>query len=116
MLDLKLKKLFPDIDLMKDVELVDDGKGPYIKEWNYSEPQPTAKQLAAMDVSAEAASAEAIRNRKISYPRIADQLDALLKQFKFLKDNDVIQLVPEMEAIVLKHQAVKKKYPKTRSG
>ncbi len=29
--------------------LQDDGSGPYIKEWNYSQPKPTQEQLDAIE-------------------------------------------------------------------
>jgi len=40
-----------EINFLKDVILQDDsdGKGPYIKQWNLSIPQPTQAQLDALD-------------------------------------------------------------------
>lgn len=40
-----IKFLFPDI-LESQYSLQDDGNGPYIKSWDYDQPQPTIEQLA----------------------------------------------------------------------
>lgn len=46
-LDKALAQLFPGINFLYDVELRDDGDGPYIAAWNRPEPQPTPAELEA---------------------------------------------------------------------
>ena len=46
-----IKYLFPNI-ADSEFTLQDDGDGPYIKEWLYSQPQPTPEQLAAAAIKA----------------------------------------------------------------
>lgn len=50
-----IKHLHPDIKFFVDVVLQDDGEGPYIKEWNRPEPQPTQAELDAAAVPASRA-------------------------------------------------------------
>lgn len=57
------------------------------------------------------------RNKKIryerskKYPRLGDQLDALLKQFDLMRSNG-IPMAPEMEALLSSWLKVKGDYPK----
>jgi hypothetical protein len=45
-----LRVLFPDIDLVDDVEILNEGEGPRITRWNRPEPQPTEARLRAVVV------------------------------------------------------------------
>jgi len=54
MLDKKIKAIYPNIDLLNDCVLMDEGDGAYIAEWNYPQPQPTQAQLDAVTTQAQA--------------------------------------------------------------
>jgi len=58
------------VNFMTEVVLQDDGSGPYIKQWNLSDKQPTESELNAAETAANAK--EALRavqyNRAASYP------------------------------------------------
>lgn len=43
----QIKHIYPDIDFRSDCTLQDDGAGPYIKAWSYSQPQPTPAEIDA---------------------------------------------------------------------
>lgn len=47
----ELNKNYTDFDPTRPYKLQDDsdGRGPYIKEWNYHKPQPTQEQLDALN-------------------------------------------------------------------
>jgi len=68
-----------EIDFNKDVILQDDGNGVYIKEWNLDIPKPTMAQLDAFEAQAIAYEQlqDILKNRRMAYPSIADQLDML---------------------------------------
>lgn len=103
-----IKELYPDI-LDSQFKLQDDGNGIYISLWTYKEPQPNLPDLQSR--------AEywhtyylAIANRQINYPKIGDQLDALLKQFMDMQNNG-ITIGTELQIIIDKWQNVKQTYP-----
>jgi len=50
--------------------------------------------------------------RSREYPRIGDQLDAVLKQLNYMQMSGQTNLVTELDGIVGKWLAVKQKYPK----
>jgi len=91
--------IFPDFK-DGDWTLQDDGNGPYIKEWNRLEPQPTDAEIEAARPVAEAAHAATQYRRDRVYPPIGDQLDDLFRHGAFS---------PEMAAQL---QAVKTAHPK----
>ncbi len=57
MLARAIAQLFPGIDFERECILVDDGKGPYISNWNRPEKQPTEAEIAAAQVLADVAEA-----------------------------------------------------------
>ena len=70
------------VDFRKDVILQDDsdGKGPYIKQWNLSIPQPTQAQLDALDAQGnivEANQVAALAQEKINKQSALNKLKAL---------------------------------------
>ena len=67
------------IDFMKDVLLVDEGKGAYISEWNLGFPKPTEEVLIAAEPLALAVkeSLAYIGERASAYPSIGEQLDMM---------------------------------------
>ena len=77
-----------------------DGKGAYIDEWRSDKPQPSAEAIktAQDEYDTEYASLEYARKRREEYPTIDECVHAIL-------DN-------ELDALQVKRQAVKKKYPK----
>lgn len=68
---------YPKADFMKDIHLADEGKGPFIREWNLSEPHPNDDDLSQwakeFDLSYRCKCAVEAR----VYPSIQDQLDML---------------------------------------
>ena len=66
-----------DVDFLKDVNLQDDGQGPYIKSWNLAMPQPTDAQLAAVEAEANKAEANAkvVATRKAAYGNVESQVE-----------------------------------------
>lgn len=51
-------------------------------------------------------------DRIAEYPKLGDQLDALLKQFNYMRISGALDLVQEMDDTVNQWLAVKAKYPK----
>lgn len=51
-------------------------------------------------------------DRKVNYPNIGDQLDAILKQLNYMQLSKQTNLVDDMDTVVNQWLAVKKKYPK----
>ena len=47
MLTTTLKHLFPDSDLLTDIQVTQTGDGPQITLWNRPEPQPTQAEIEA---------------------------------------------------------------------
>ena len=66
-----------DVNFKSEVRLQDDGEGPYIKQWNLAEAQPSIEELNAFEDQANAAenAAQVIVNRRDAYGSIGDQLD-----------------------------------------
>lgn len=52
-----------------------------------------------------------VDNRKRAYPPIGDQLDAILKEFKVMRDGGAL-LNPDLEVIMDQWEAVKEDFPK----
>jgi len=65
------------VDFLQDVLLQDDGKGPYIKEWNLAIAKPTDEQLAAVEAAASVAETNAgvVAKRKQAYGTIESQIE-----------------------------------------
>ena len=65
------------VDFLQVVLLQDDGKGPYIKEWNLAIAKPTDEQLAAVEVAASVAETNAgvVAKRKQAYGTIESQIE-----------------------------------------
>lgn len=54
---------------------------------------------------------EYITRRKLEYPKISDQLDLIMKAFKYLKDNGVV-IGTDGDSLINACEAVKTKIPK----
>lgn len=52
--------------------------------------------------------------RAVEYPKIGDQLDAILKQLQLLADNNQLILDADLASILAKCSAVKSKYPQPK--
>jgi len=65
------------VDFLQDVLLQDDGKGPYIKEWNLAIAKPTDEQLAAVEAAASVAETNAgvVAKRREAYGTIESQIE-----------------------------------------
>lgn len=48
-----LLTIYPDLDLLNDVRLRDDGAGVYIDTWNDPRPQPTAQEIIDVQYTTE---------------------------------------------------------------
>ena len=75
-----------EVDFMKDVMLQDDsdGKGAYIKEWNYDIAKPTAEQIASYETAANAAETNAgiDATRQTQYLSWQQQMEMIYKDQK----------------------------------
>jgi XkdW protein len=78
---------YPDINLLEDVILQDDGDGPNIKEWYLNTPMPTQEDLEnwALEFDLQYRQKQAVRARV--YPSIGDQFDM---QYKDVINNTTI--------------------------
>jgi hypothetical protein len=95
---------FPDVDFFNQVQLQDDGQGPYIKKWDESlGPIPDQAMLDAWEIEVVPLKEAAlvIENRIKEYASIEDQLDMMYK--------DKINNTNTWEAHIT---GVKTKYPK----
>jgi hypothetical protein len=88
----------PDIDFSLQDD--SDGRGTYIAEWLSDKPQPTEAEIetAHVEWQSEFDATEYARLREADYPNIQDCLHAIL-------DDD-------LEALQVKRQEVKNRYPK----
>ena len=86
----------PDIDFRVE----DHGSGAFISQWNSPTPQPSEAEIeaASSEYDANWSSKEYSRNRQAEYPSIEECVHAIL-------DN-------QLDALQVKRQAVKDKYPK----
>ena len=75
------KYLDREVDFLKDVLLQDDGNGPYIKEWNVAEAQPTDEQLNALESEANTLESnyQVIETRKGLYGTTEEQLEYIVE-------------------------------------
>jgi len=89
-----------EIDFRKDVIVLDEGQGQYIKEWNVVEAQPTDEQLNAFESQAETLenNNQVIQTRIKLYGSTAEQLE-------YIVENGV-------EAFIEKQQQIKTDNPK----
>ena len=89
-----------EIDFRKDVIVLDEGQGQYIKEWNVVEAQPTDEQLNAFESQAETLenNNQVINTRINLYGTTAEQLE-------YIVENGV-------EAFIEKQQQIKISNPK----
>lgn len=100
---------FPGVDLIHQVQVFDDGQGPYIKTWDLNlGPQPTLKQLEAWSNEVEAAYNVKVTqiHRKREYPPLGEQLDAI---WHAMDSGRLPMVSPFYDPI----KAVKDKYPKS---
>ena len=83
-----------------DFSLQDDGDGVYIRSWNSDQPQPSVAEIetAHAEWQAEYDAQEYARNRRNEYPSIEECVHAILDD--------------QLDALQVKRQAVKAKYPK----
>lgn len=75
-----LQLKYPEIDLLNDVIIMDQGKGSFIFAWNLSDiPQPTQEEVDKWktELDLQYRQQQAVRARV--YPPISDQLDMIYK-------------------------------------
>ena len=86
-----------------DFVLQNDGKGEdtFIAQWNSDQPQPSVAEIetAHAEWQAEYDAQEYARNRREEYPSIEECVHAILDD--------------QLDALQVKRQAVKAKYPKS---
>jgi len=86
-----------------DFVLRNDGKGEdtFIAQWNSDQPQPSVAEIetAHAEWQAEYDAQEYARNRREEYPSIEECVHAILDD--------------QLDALQVKRQAVKAKYPKS---
>lgn len=108
-----IKLKFPDKKVFVDYVIQDDGQGPYISKWDESlGPKPTQAQLDAwtIELAPVKQAQDARQAKREEYLPIGDQNDAILKQFKMMRDNG-IELLPELNAIIDEHDRIKAAHP-----
>ena len=70
-----------EVNFRTEVKLQDDsnGNGPYIKEWNAPEPQPSEAELSSVEANADAIDAliQTLEARRVAYKNVGDQLDMM---------------------------------------
>ncbi len=90
---------FPSANFLKEIILQDEGKGPYIKEWNLESPQPSQEDLDkwAIDYDLQYRQQQAVAQRV--YPAISAQLDMIYHDHV----NNTNVWIDTIEAIKLAH-------------
>lgn len=103
-----LKLKFPAADFLVDIRLQDDGKGPYIREWNLSEPKPNLDTLEEWEkeLKSDLIEQQIITNRLAEYPT-PNQLSVALWKSVVEKDDT------ELEKLQAMREEIQAKYPKT---
>lgn len=103
-----LRLKFPGIRLDYQVDIVDEGQGPYLKEWNYpgvSKPSQEILDQWELEVHAEYDLNQILLKRQAEYPSKDDLVVALWEK--------QIEGRPESaDALQTQRLAVKAKYPK----
>lgn len=96
-----------------DFSLQDDGDGVYIESWNSALPQPSVDDIEAehAEWQAEYDATEYQRLREPEYPKIGDQLDALLKHLNYRRTQGD-ELVQDLDDIISSWLSVKQRFPK----
>ena len=65
----------------ENLEITDEGSGPYIHSWNINLPQPTQEQLDSSENITTAkqlfSSSMYVQNRRLNYPNLSEQFDML---------------------------------------
>ena len=65
----------------ENLEIFNEGSGPYIRSWNINLPQPTQEQLDSSENITKArqlfSSSMYVRNRRLNYPSLSEQFDML---------------------------------------
>lgn len=82
-----------------------------IINWPYDAPKPSREEVIKL-FDAWNIKNKHKENRLFEYPEIGDQLDALIKQFEYMRDYNKLFLVPDMTKILNQVTNVKMKYPK----
>jgi hypothetical protein len=104
-----IQLLYPDADLIHDIQIQDNGEGEFINHWNENlyGPKPTEKELLDKipELQAQFDLIAVLRSRKDEYPSTDELIIALWE--KNMGGNSV-----EVDALEAKRQAVKTKYPK----
>lgn len=106
-LGLMLRHLFPDLQPGVDYIVQDDGKGPYLKEWNTTVTRPKLK--ASMDKFLENKTKEKFQvshTRASQMPTLKSQVEVIMKILKTMNIDD-----PEFQAIDAQIQQVKTNNP-----
>ena len=85
----------------QDVKLTKKEVTELLARWNAADEEKAAKDKLKY-----------IEDRKLAYPPVEEQLDAILKQFKVIRDETVEAVEPELSVIIDKWEAVKLAYPK----
>ncbi len=120
-LDKAIGELFPQAVAGVDFVLEDDGKGPYIKEWNLKDlqgnpiPRPTQAELesAYQSYLQRRALTEYRIKRAREYPSLGDQLDCMWKALRSMGlTSDPLKDANTPEGMLARIEEVKAKYPK----
>lgn len=102
-----IKLKFPEVSLVDQVIIQDDGEGAYISKWDDSlGPEPSKADLDAwaIELAPIKARQDARAARRNAYPAIGDQLDMIYKAM----DTGVLPKVPDFYSAI---KAVKDEFP-----
>ena len=98
-----------------DFSLVQNSDGAVVIEsWDSEQPQPSNEEIeaASAEWQAEYDSTEYQRLREPEYPKIGDQLDALLKHFNYRRTQGD-ELVQQLDDVIAEWLSVKSRHPKS---
>lgn len=89
-------------------------KGDSIVDWPYNRELPTIEELAAWEIEYNKYQDNIAyrEKRKVEYPELGTQLDAILKQLNYMQMSGQTNLIDELDGVVGDWLRVKRKYPK----
>ena len=102
-----LKLKFPTANMITDIIIQDDGKGPYIKQWNLQNtPQPTPMTLVSWQTDPTTIQQYTFQQNSITNAPIYAQLQNIdIKSIRSLRESDTVYLASlTSQAIALRSQ------------
>jgi len=111
-----IMQLYPEADPLRNFIVQDDGDGiHYIAHWDVpGVEKPSEEEILAKkdSIMTQFVNSQVTRERASEYPSVGDQLDAILKQLKHMKEEDKIELVADLDKVMTQWLDVKEQHPK----